>query len=773
MSPIERIPYQVEMNRIIELLAKQIYQSPLTLLRENCQNAYDAILLRKQTQQAFTPEIQITISTNKVIITDNGIGMTKKDLVEHYWRAGSSGKNNPVARAAGVVGTFGIGAMANFGIASSLTVITESAISGERTQCYAKRDTLSTDKECIEVSSETTTGQPGTTVVAEIPPESLLDVGAAIDYISGFVRYLDIPVTANKKLISMHKFEDSIVKPSAGWSESLKHVEFGSQFIADVEIAIAKTGEIWLRLVNIYFSGRPIKGTVILWQGMHQISTFRSRFTLAKVAVSSSYSFGGIADLTALEPTAGREAITTQSLQLLQAIVTQSDKYASEKITGMDLANLNTDFMDWASRHGRYELCNRLRVRVEPDNRSFSLEEICRNSKIKPYNYFEGSDQSIIEQYATDDEPLIIVSASQPRRRCELSYFNLYCQVRRIADAPTVLSTKPETEMSIEETAFALRLVGILQSDYFIDAQVFFGKISHRLPLYLDTTRRPITIVVDSDASSIATILRLYRQDPAALTGMAKDFVRNVIFPRISSLVPSSTRQGAEAFLRAIRQPRDVFEYEKSDLASLNEVWERYLKGDLSLKDAAQRSTVIVRTTVQTFDRSTIRRFSSVVPDVLEHEKVLKQVQELDSSESTDPLPAIMRLDKESPAKLLIIDDDEEPLKGYRCFIAITDRARGERGEFFMQPHRTEIVWGGQKVLYIFQHHSGQFGLYYELQSTDILSDTPGGKAFPTCTILLKNQIYIPVPTEIHEKFLPEEPLKRRFEVRFELLYPS
>ena len=42
------IPFAVDTSRILELLAKQIYQSPLALLRENTQNAFDATLLRAQ-----------------------------------------------------------------------------------------------------------------------------------------------------------------------------------------------------------------------------------------------------------------------------------------------------------------------------------------------------------------------------------------------------------------------------------------------------------------------------------------------------------------------------------------------------------------------------------------------------------------------------------------------------------------------------------------------------------------------------------------------------
>ena len=49
-----------------------------------------------------------------------------------------------------------------------------------------------------------------------------------------------------------------------------------------------------------------------------------------------------------------------------------------------------------------------------------------------------------------------------------------------------------------------------------------------------------------------------------------------------------------------------------------------------------------------------------------------------------------------------------------------SDKPRRDRGEFFLQPHWTEVVWGGQKVLCIFQHHSRQFVFYYELQTSEL-----------------------------------------------------
>jgi hypothetical protein len=61
-----------------------------------------------------------------------------------------------------------------------------------------------------------------------------------------------------------------------------------------------------------------------------------------------------------------------------------------------------------------------------------------------------------------------------------------------------------------------------------------------------------------------------------------------------------------------------------------------------------------------------------------------------------------------------------------------------------------------EKVIYIFQHHSKQFGLYYDLQTTELVSETPGGQLFPTCTLVLGDTTFIPVPTRLQRRsFLP------------------
>jgi molecular chaperone HtpG len=194
-----KIPFTVEINRMVELLATQIYPTPFALLRENVQNSFDAILLRKYSGQIFEPKIEVTIEPQRVIVLDNGIGMSQDDLRNHFWRAGSSSKNTQDARAAGVVGTFGIGAMANFGIAEELFVETESAITGERTRCSATKSTLSTTENCISFETIKTTGNPGTILTATTQSNKTINVVEAENYISRFVSFLNIEVWAMGK----------------------------------------------------------------------------------------------------------------------------------------------------------------------------------------------------------------------------------------------------------------------------------------------------------------------------------------------------------------------------------------------------------------------------------------------------------------------------------------------------------------------------------------------------------------------------------------------
>ena len=414
------IPFQIETQRVVQLLAKQIYQSPLALLRENTQNAFDAIRQRLYEEPRFDPLIEITLTPDKIIIADNGIGMTPAELQEHYWTAGSSSKNNDTARAAGVVGTFGIGAMANFGIADQLVVETESAVSGERTICRADRSKLDLKQDCIERDFLEPQGQPGTTITAHISASEQIHVQNAHEYIAEFVSLVDLPVRVNGTVVSQKSVEDLIPPVPEAWRMKAVGRQIGARMTSDVTVVLSNNADLWLHFMNIVWDSRALPGRLVLRTGHSNLRTFRNGFGLATASVNSSYQFGGIADLRVLEPTAGREAITVDGLQLLQSMMADIDLFASELLSERDECDSSAPFMNWVARHGRYDLCGKLRMTVNPGDR-ISLAEVAERTQSKAMMLYEGSDQGVINLHASDEAPLLILgtdqSASPVRRK--------------------------------------------------------------------------------------------------------------------------------------------------------------------------------------------------------------------------------------------------------------------------------------------------------------------------------------------------------------------
>ncbi len=296
MTNVQRIPFKVDITRVIEVLASQIYQSPLALLRENTQNSYDAILLRLAKDTTFDPKIEIEITANSVTVSDNGVGMTREELNNNYWQAGSSSKNTAEAKAAGVVGTFGIGAMANFGIAEELTVETESLSGAERIRCKAIRSTLSATEECISFEPLPTTGCAGTKVVATLLNGQSLSVQQAVNYIAEFVMFLPIPVFINGQERSRRAYSDLVPELPQHWLYEANAADLGRGFVGDICLTGAANGEVRVRVSKLRAGAAPLPGQIVLKQGMGSLRTFRSGFGLATTSVHSVYTLGGIAD---------------------------------------------------------------------------------------------------------------------------------------------------------------------------------------------------------------------------------------------------------------------------------------------------------------------------------------------------------------------------------------------------------------------------------------------------------------------------------------------
>ena len=761
MNPIERrIAFKVEFSRILELLADQIYQSPLALLRENTQNAFDAVRMREAIQaDRFEPRIEVTVSDEAVTVVDNGIGMTAEEVETHFWYAGKSGKNTDAARAAGVVGTFGIGALANFGVAEELSVETESAVTGERTLSSVRKTDLSTDTAGISVTPAERTGTPGTVVRARLSSQSGVSVHDARQYLKDFVEFVDIPVLFNGEILSGSTHREVLPSERHAWMERLEDVSVAGILSGDIEVIGMASGELRVVVQNIRTAtglGRP--GAIVLLQDINALRTLRSGFGLATVGMQSLYGWGGVVDLPFLTPTAGREALDASSNQLLQQLLAAIDSLISPVAAGHPEALSNEHVLQWIAATRRYELCGPLEVSFRPGGDPETLETVVQRSGLR---YYGGRDSSVIAAYASEDEPLVVLSRRSPRRDCEQGYLAMQ-GIREVDITPKVKAELAPGEQSFAHSALATRVTRVLEEDYFLAAEIRFGSISGELPILVTDTGTPVVIFLDSDSTTVAPLLALYRDDYAAFGPFVKDFVRSAVFPRISKLVPSSTREGAEAFLRHLRSNREWFEYELDDKADLEEILEDLRAGRLTLAEATRQLVDNSRSVVEVSPGGAVP-LSSVVGGVED---------QTEDDALPDPLasrPAIDRRNEETTA--LILTSEEADLNGYTCFLSLSSRVQREKGDFFLQPHATEIVWGGRKVVFVFQHHSGRFGLYYDILCPGLVAETAGGGPRVTSTILTKDRTFIPIPSDIAEAFLPKAGEVTRLEVRCDILY--
>ena len=398
-----------------------------------------------------------------------------------------------------------------------------------------------------------------------------------------------------------------------------------------------------------------------------------------------------------------------------------------------------------------------MEVSPRPTGHPETLESVVQHSGLR---YYGGNNPSVIGTYASDDEPLVVLSRRAPRRDCEHGYL-VARGIQEVDITPQVKEELPLAGQSFAHAALSTRVARVLEEDYFLAAEIRFGSISGGLPILVTDTGTPVVIFLDPDSSTVAPLLALYRDDFQTFAPFVKDFVRSAVFPRISKLVPSSTREGAEAFLRHLRTNREWFEYELDDKADLEEILEELRAGRLTLTEATRQLVDTTRSVLEVSSAGAVP-LSSVVGGVEEE-------PEDDVPDQFVARPAIDRRDEETPA--LILTSEDAGLNGYTCFLALSSRIQREKGEFFLQPHATEIVWGGRKVVFVFQHHSGRFGLYYDILCPGLVAETAGGGPRVTSTILTKDRTFIPVPSEIAEAFLPKAGEIKRLEVRCDVLY--
>ena len=141
--------FKTEVQQLLNLIINSLYSNQEIFLREIISNASDALdRLRFKAQTDSTlladdPEFKITITPDKTAhtlrISDNGIGMTREEVIENIGTIAHSGteeflkvlEHNKEATAPELIGQFGVGFYSAFMVAENVTIITRAAGSDE------------------------------------------------------------------------------------------------------------------------------------------------------------------------------------------------------------------------------------------------------------------------------------------------------------------------------------------------------------------------------------------------------------------------------------------------------------------------------------------------------------------------------------------------------------------------------------------------------------------------------------------------------------------
>lgn len=769
----DRITFEVETSRVLEILSKEIYDSPLAMLRENVQNAYDAILMRASLENSSLANGRITvdIAGQQVTIEDNGIGMTEDVLRKNFWKAGSSGKRGELAMRAGVIGTFGIGAMANFGVCTSLRVETRAVASDETLISTAERDALSIARDCIALSRQKDGRTPGTRLAVTLDPQNVITAEKARSYLEPYVRYIPVPVHINGTLISQQSLHERYLRRTKDFqSLGTMNVTLGD-YRCTVEAFCDTNAVVACRVTNLNLASEAVMGEVVLLQGSGQLMGLRNYFGLAPAPVSGFYDLGGVANLTILHPTAGREALSRDSISHLNSVIQMAEYAISEKLGATAYSDRSNSFMQYVASNNRLHWASNITIEMQPSRENVRLADVPAKTGGKGYFYM-GRDPKMIETFASEDSPLLCVSQSNPRKGIHTRYLREILKVPEVPDKATVTKAYDGPDLLYEEAVFLVRVATVLSDDYLLpNATVRFADITHGVTVLVEREGDNVHVYIARGMSSIQPILKCYRTAPEVFSGFVKDFVRGHLYKKVADFVPSSTRQGADALFKLLQRNRELYRYEQSELGELEPLLADYLSGDKNLGEVIRAARTHTRPQSVRVQKSDVGQVEQQMPDVVSSPAPEETPDA--AANRYDAAPAIMRPDLECTAKILVANQKYPQLNGCELFLGLSEKAMKREGEFFRFPHTTKVIWAGHRVVYIFNHASGGLTLYYDIELKEPLQ-TPdaAGAAVPSTTLLTKNRIFIPVPDQLVPEFRIAEGAKE-FYVRFDVVVAS
>ena len=485
MSENTNFSVGVDFPRVLETIASHIYDNHFAFLRENLQNAIDAVRIqasRDRRPVASGYRIDICIDDNRCEIRDAGNGMTKEQLRQNFWTMGASGKHTEEAKRAGCIGTFGIGGFANFGVCDRLTVISRTVDCLVTHETSLSKDDFKTIKGQLPTVKyeETDRLNSNGTIVIGVAPVNF-DKQHLLNYIKQFVTNVEEPVYFEGTKISggrkttigdNYKPVTDVVEDHTGT------VQFSYRLYKDEGASLAA------ELIQASESENDIdfSGFVRLENG--SVRAFKRGFKICDVSINSRIGISGWFDSDLVRPTAGRDTVNAESFSKITRIFRLVEDRARQLVVrDEELLSEHIRLIPDILAGGNLSLLGLLRVRTL-DGRSYLLSEIEEMSKERRVFYSLASTSTpAAEVLQAKGDIVVSASADRNRRKAEVRYLVERCKAGTFDNL--IERLEPYVELDEFERALLAELDMAIRRLYQPEAFAFLpGRLTLNVPIF-------------------------------------------------------------------------------------------------------------------------------------------------------------------------------------------------------------------------------------------------------------------------------------------------
>ena len=711
----------IEFESVLRAISKQIYDTPHAFIRENVQNAIDAVRIQalRDGREADDEQYSIEVVVKECFVTvrDNGIGMSRANLQDYFWTIGSSGKRGREARDAGCVGMFGIGGFANFGVCKALQVTSQDVDSPTGTLTRLSADSIQEAGPAIPsvtVSDSDAAAPRGTIVLGELTAEPNSE--ELKTYLRGFVRYVPIAITFNGERISQERFAE------AQDQENLTAIADGTCEWCNGDMTVV--GRLWedrghtlvAAIEELRCGDNRVALTGRLRFENGSIDVFKRGFKLCATQVPSIIGISGRVDCDMFVPTAGRDSLDSGTASLLGQLGSMLEELAVDTVLeSPDRIAQHTRIFRFIQRHGLIHKIDNVSVRLA-DGTETQLGDIKRRANKGQIGVFFGSTQKHALNQVMQAQGHIVVQLSSDRfrRAVEQRYLEQFCQAKPFEGV--IVCTEVYTTLSRFERVFLSEIEQDIGRSYEIrNFKIVAGRLTEDIPAFVKERagNQSIDIIVDVRHGEISKLEKLGRTP--LIYSLISIFCQEYIGPSLKKWSPRFFGDGALNL--------ELFAKRRSERWTL-------VRDDIGVIRRGGQRQVVTRQDV-------------VVINV------------------TDQRPQPHANENRKHRLLRIVDDDQTTsLEGF--YIRLPDLAYDAYGDLIAGCDSHGVVWAGNRMMFVASDGvSAQF--QYEIRLDEIIATETGGVLRAEGAMELDRPLqemfdgaYFPIPSSLERFLVPQ-----------------